>query len=216
MDVLLHILEKYAAVLFRSLPRQLLQRILPHGVNISLYRRIGLNVDDPLSQFRPSSRAVVRYLVRRQAPEVGKRPNRPRRHVHGRSAELDSVSRLAAVISRVAKQAALLDLAWWLWDNPDIAHSGPIKPDEVQSRGDLGRLSKSALYNRVLSYDYQMTGWRSSSREEALGKARAVWDDLKSHPNDRRTTPKDPPAKNYKTTNVLSRIPSLRRLVQIS
>jgi hypothetical protein len=47
MDVLLNILEKYAAVLFRSLPRQLLQRILPHGVDINPYRRIGLNVDDP-------------------------------------------------------------------------------------------------------------------------------------------------------------------------
>lgn len=43
-----------------------------------------------------------------------------------------------------------------------------------------------------------MTGWRSSSREEVLGKARAVWDDLKSLRGDRRTTPKDPPAKNYK------------------
>jgi len=53
-DVLLHILEEDAAVLFRSLARQLLQRILPHGVNVSPYRRIGLNVDDPLSQFRPS------------------------------------------------------------------------------------------------------------------------------------------------------------------
>ena len=56
MDVLLNILENYAAVLFRSLPWQLLRRILPHGVNISPYRRIGLNVDDPLSQFRPSLR----------------------------------------------------------------------------------------------------------------------------------------------------------------
>jgi hypothetical protein len=26
-------------------------------------------------------------------------------------------------ISGIAKQAALLDLARWLWDNPDIAHS---------------------------------------------------------------------------------------------
>lgn len=56
MDVLLNILEKYAAVLFRSLPRQLLQRIIPHGVDINPYRRIGLNVDDPLSQFRASLR----------------------------------------------------------------------------------------------------------------------------------------------------------------
>jgi hypothetical protein len=37
-------------------------------------------------------------------------------------------------ISRAAKQAALLDLARRLWDNPDIAHSGSIKLDEVQSR----------------------------------------------------------------------------------
>jgi hypothetical protein len=56
MDVLLNILEKYAAIFFRSLPQQLLQRTLPHGVDINPYRRIGLNVDDPLSQFRASLR----------------------------------------------------------------------------------------------------------------------------------------------------------------
>jgi hypothetical protein len=101
-------------------------------------------------------------------------------------------------ISGSAKQAALLDLARWLWDNPDIAHSGPIKLDEVQSRGDLGRLSKSGLYTWVISHNYQATAWGSLSREEAIEKARAVWDDLKSLPNDCRATPKDPPAKNHK------------------
>ena len=60
-------------------------------------------------------------------------------------------------ISRAAKQAAILDLARWLWDNPDITHSGPIKPGEVQSRGDLGGLSKSGLYTWVRSHDYQAT-----------------------------------------------------------
>jgi hypothetical protein len=60
-------------------------------------------------------------------------------------------------ISGNAKQAALLDLARWLWDNPDIAHSGPMKPDEVQSRKDLGRLSKSGLYTWILAHGYQAT-----------------------------------------------------------
>jgi hypothetical protein len=101
-------------------------------------------------------------------------------------------------INRGAKQAALLDLARWLWENPDIAHSGPTKPDEVQSLGDLGMLSKSGLYTWVRSHDYQATAWGSSSREEALEKARAVRDDLKSLPSDRRATSKDPPAKNNK------------------
>jgi hypothetical protein len=47
MGVLVNTLEKYAAVLCRSLPRQLLQRILPHGVDINTCRRIGLKGDDP-------------------------------------------------------------------------------------------------------------------------------------------------------------------------
>lgn len=89
-------------------------------------------------------------------------------------------------VSRAAKQAALIDLAQWLWDNPDIAHSGPMKLDEVRSRKDLGRLSKSGLYTWILSHDYQASASRLSSREEALEKARAVWDDLKSLPNNRK------------------------------
>ncbi|MCJ1251891.1 hypothetical protein MMC30_009129 [Trapelia coarctata] len=97
-------------------------------------------------------------------------------------------------ISRAAKQAALLNLARWLWDNPDIAHSGPIKPDEVQSRGDLERLSKSGLYTWVLSHDYQATAWTSLPRKEALEKARAV------------ATPKDPPAKNYNHNHTIKDI----------
>jgi hypothetical protein len=36
------------------------------------------------------------------------------------------------------------------------------------------------------------------SREEALEKARVLWDDLKSRQNNCRATPKDPPAKSYK------------------
>jgi hypothetical protein len=77
-------------------------------------------------------------------------------------------------ISRAAKQAALLDLARWLWDNPDIAHSGPMKLDEVQSHKDLKRLSKSGLYTWILFYGYQATACRLSLREETLKKARAV------------------------------------------
>jgi hypothetical protein len=106
-------------------------------------------------------------------------------------------------ISGTAKQAALLDLARWFWDNPDIAHSGPMKPDEVQSRKDLGRLSKSGLYTWILSHGYQATACRSSSREEALEKARAMWDDLKGLPHDRRATLKDPTAKNYKQNHTI-------------
>jgi hypothetical protein len=73
-----------------------------------------------------------------------------------------------------------------------------MKLDEVQSRKDLKRLSKSGLYTWVLSHDNQATACRSSLREEALEKARAVWYDLKSLPNDHKATLEDPPAKNYK------------------
>jgi hypothetical protein len=37
-------------------------------------------------------------------------------------------------------------------------------------------------------------------------KARAVWDDPKSLPSDRRATPKDPPAKNYKHNHTIKDI----------
>jgi hypothetical protein len=54
IDVILNILEKYSALLFRSLSRQLLWRALPYGVKVNPYRWVGLNVQDPLQQFRPS------------------------------------------------------------------------------------------------------------------------------------------------------------------
>ena len=54
MDVILNILEKYSVLLFRSLSQQSLQRALPHGVKVDPYRWVGLNVQDPLKQFRPS------------------------------------------------------------------------------------------------------------------------------------------------------------------
>jgi hypothetical protein len=54
MDVILSILEKYSALLFRSLSRQLLWRALLYGVKVDPYRWVGLNVQDPLQQFRPS------------------------------------------------------------------------------------------------------------------------------------------------------------------
>lgn len=115
-------------------------------------------------------------------------------------------------ISRAAKQAALLDLARWLWDNLDIAHSGPMKPDEVQSRKDLGRLSKSGLYTWVLSHDYQATAWRSSLREEALEKHAPCGTIRKAF-----LAIVEPPRKTLqqRTTNttILSRISSIQRLV---
>jgi hypothetical protein len=80
------------------------------------------------------------------------------------------------------------------------------KPDEVQSRKDLGRLSRSGLYTWILSHGYQATTCRSSSREEALEKVCAVWDDLKSLPRDHRATLKDPPAKNYKQNHTIKDI----------
>jgi hypothetical protein len=164
----------------RNLTRLYLQELL------NLARRIWDNVE------------LTNKVVRSRADLDGMSTDGLRRWIQSQGWE--------QFISRAAKQAALLDLARWLWDNPDIAHSGPIKPDEVQSRGDLGRLSKSGLYTWVRSHDYQATAWGSSSREEALEKARAVWDDLKSLPNDRKATSNDPPAKNYKQNHTVENI----------
>ena len=78
------------------------------------------------------------------------------------------------------KQADLLDLAQRIWDNQDFAHSRPITPDEVRSYGDLERLSKQGLHNRILSQDYGVTAFKSASREELLDQAHAVWNHLES------------------------------------
>lgn len=54
MDLMLNIVEKYSALLFRSLAGQALQRGLPFGIKISPYPWVGLNVQDPLWQYRRS------------------------------------------------------------------------------------------------------------------------------------------------------------------
>jgi hypothetical protein len=81
--------------------------------------------------------------------------------------------------------AGRLDLAWRIWDNPDITHSYPIVPDEVRSRKDLERLSKNGLKSWILSRDHEVTKHSSSSKEELLDQARAVWDYLEGFSDDR-------------------------------
>jgi len=51
----LNVLEKYAALLFRALPRKILQRDLPNGCKVHPYPWVGLNVCDPMLQFRQAS-----------------------------------------------------------------------------------------------------------------------------------------------------------------
>lgn len=53
-DVLLNVLEKYLALLFRSPQRQSLRLALPDGVDTDPFRWVGLNVADPLFQPRRS------------------------------------------------------------------------------------------------------------------------------------------------------------------
>ena len=54
MDLILNIVEKYSALLSRSLAGQALQHALPLGVRINPYPWVGLNVQDPLWQYRRS------------------------------------------------------------------------------------------------------------------------------------------------------------------
>jgi hypothetical protein len=96
------------------------------------------------------------------------------------------------------RKAERLDLARRIWDNSDIAHSTPITPDEVRSHEDLERLSKNGLHTWILSRDYGVTAFKSTSREELLDQAGAVWDHLESFSDDRGARPKDPTAKHKK------------------
>jgi len=65
-DVLLNILEKYLAPLLRSLSQRLLHLALPHGIDIDPYCWIGLNVADPLIQYRRSLyETKTAYFTRR-------------------------------------------------------------------------------------------------------------------------------------------------------
>ncbi len=52
--MLLNILEKYSALLLRSLSQILLHLALPYGADVDPYCWIGLNVGDPLTQYRRS------------------------------------------------------------------------------------------------------------------------------------------------------------------
>ncbi|TAQ90074.1 hypothetical protein B7494_g1588 [Chlorociboria aeruginascens] len=82
------------------------------------------------------------------------------------------------------KRAERLDLARRIWDNPDIAHSTPITPDEARPCEDLERLSKNGLHTWILSRDYGVTAFKSTSREELLDQAGVVWDHLESFSDD--------------------------------
>jgi len=65
-DVLLNILEKYLALLLRSLSQRLLHLALPHGVDVDPYCWIGLNVADHLIQYRRSLyETKTAYFTRR-------------------------------------------------------------------------------------------------------------------------------------------------------
>lgn len=64
--MLLNILEKCLALLLRSLSQRLLHLALPHGVDVDPYCWIGLNVADPLIQYRRSLyETKTAYVTRR-------------------------------------------------------------------------------------------------------------------------------------------------------
>ena len=148
-------------------------------------------------------RAELLDLARRiwNNPEIGRQEVRSR-------ADLDELSnkglqtwiqsqRWVRGVIRM-RRAEQLDLARRIWDNPDIAHSTPITPNEVRSREDLKRLPKNGLHTWILSRDYGVTAFKSASREELLDQACAVWDHLESFFDDRGARTKDPTAKQKK------------------
>jgi len=77
-------------------------------------------------------------------------------------------------------RAYLLDIARQIYDNPEVAHSGRIFPKDVQSRGDLDRLSNTGVVNWMRSKGYPITSNKANEpRAELLDIARKVWDNPK-------------------------------------